>query len=72
MLFILIIFKLYLKCLLILKFVYFTFYLCIYVLWVIWVFVAAGGLFLLASSESRSLVCGLLIALASRVAEHGL
>ena len=33
---------------------------------------AAGGFFLLASSEGRSLLCRLLIAVASHVAEPGL
>ena len=47
-------------------------YLFIY-FWLRWVFVAARGLFLVAASGGYSVaVCGLLTAVASLVAEHGL
>ena len=40
--------------------------------WLRWAFVAARGLSLVAASRSFAAVCGLLIAVASLVAEHGL
>ena len=47
--------------------------LCVY-FWLCWVFVAACGLSLMAASRDHSLVvmCGLLIVVASLVAEHRL
>ena len=54
------------------KFIYLFIYLFIY-FWLLWVFVAACRLSLVAASEGySSLQHGLLIAVASLVAEHGL
>ena len=49
-------------------------YIYIYIYWLCWVFVAACGLSLVVESRGYSLVVvhGLLIAVASLVAEHGL
>ena len=46
-------------------------YLFIY-FWLLWVFIAARGLLLVAASRGYSVVHGLLITVASLVAEHGL
>ena len=51
-----------------------NFYLCIYLFWLHWVFIAACGLSLVVANRGYSIVVvrGLLIAVASLVAEHSL